>query len=157
MVAWKRDLSDRLSMSTPARDLQWPLLSRHRPRASRRAANGGGLMSETTDIVDAQIEAYRAKDLERFLSYYSDDASVIALDGSPMFVDKAAMREQYGKLFTDSPDLELIIANRVFAGEFVVDEEHVTGLHFEGMPTALTGVVVYKVTGGMIAQAMLLL
>jgi hypothetical protein len=95
--------------------------------------------------------------LERFLSYYSDDASVVAFDGSPMFVDKAAMREQYGKLFADSPDLELTIANRVSLGEFVVDEEHVTGFHFEGMPTALKAAVVYKVTGGKIARTMFLL
>ncbi len=29
-----------------------------------------------TDVVDAQIEAYRAKDVERFLSCYADGASV---------------------------------------------------------------------------------
>ncbi|MGA2968906.1 MAG: nuclear transport factor 2 family protein [Acidimicrobiales bacterium] len=114
-------------------------------------------MSETTDIVDAQIDAYRTKDLEQFLSCYADDASVVAFDGSAMFADKAAMREQYGKLFADSPDLKLVIANRAAVGEFVVDEEHITGLHFEGMPTDLTGVVVYQVIGGKIARVMLLL
>jgi uncharacterized protein (TIGR02246 family) len=114
-------------------------------------------MSETTDVVDAQIEAYRAKDVEGFLSYYSDDASIIAFDGSSMFADKSAMREQYAKLFAASPDLEVIIANRVSAGEFVVDEEHITGLHYEAMPSELTGAVVYRVAGGKIVRAMLLL
>ena len=34
-----------------------------------------------TDVVDAQIEAYRAKDVERFLSHYADDISVVLFDG----------------------------------------------------------------------------
>jgi hypothetical protein len=49
-------------------------------------------MSMATDVVAAQIEAYRAKDVERFLSYYADDASVVLFDGTPMFADKQAMR-----------------------------------------------------------------
>ena len=80
-------------------------------------------MSRATDVVDAQIEAYRAKDVGRFLSHYADDASVVLFDGTPMFADKQAMREQYGKLFADSPDLHLTVASRMTAGDFVVDEE----------------------------------
>ena len=81
-------------------------------------------MSMVTDVIDAQIEAYRARDVELFLSHYADDVSVVLFDGNPMFADKQVMREQYGKLFADSPDLRLTIANRMSAGEFVVDEEH---------------------------------
>ena len=81
-------------------------------------------MSDATDVVDAQIGAFRARDVERFLSYYADDVSAVLFDGTPMYKDKEVMREQYGKLFADSPDLRVVIANRVAAGEFVVDEEH---------------------------------
>ncbi len=38
-------------------------------------------MSMATDVVDAQIEAYRAKDVERFLSHYANDASVVFQPG----------------------------------------------------------------------------
>ena len=51
-------------------------------------------MSMATDVVDAQIEADRARDVERFLSYYADDASVVLFDGTPMFAGKEVMREQ---------------------------------------------------------------
>ena len=61
-------------------------------------------MSLAADVVDAQVEAYRARDVEQFLCHYADDASVITFDGTAMFADKQAMREQYGKLFADSPD-----------------------------------------------------
>ncbi len=33
-----------------------------------------------------------------------------------MFADKQVMREQYGKLFADSPDLTVTIASRMTAG-----------------------------------------
>jgi hypothetical protein len=113
-------------------------------------------MSEATEIIDAQIEAYRSRDVERFLSHYADDISVVAFDGTPMFPDKAAMREQYGKLFADSPDLRVSIASRVAAGEFVVDEEHLSGFNLAGMPTELTALAVYRVADGKIARLMLL-
>ena len=77
-------------------------------------------------------------------------------DGTPMFADKQVMREQYGKLFADSPDLHLTIANRMAAGEFVVDEEHVSGMNFGDMPIEMTALSVYRVTDGKIARLMLL-
>jgi len=113
-------------------------------------------MSMATDVVDAQIEAYRAGDVERFLSCYAEDASVVLFDGTPMFADKQVMREQYGNLFADSPGLHLAIANRMTAGEFVVDEEHVSGMHFGDLPAEMTTLSVYRVTGGKIARLMLL-
>jgi uncharacterized protein (TIGR02246 family) len=113
-------------------------------------------MPTETEVVDAQIDAYRAKDIERFLSHYADDASVVMFDGTVMFGSKDAMRAAYGQLFADSPDLQVTIAGRVTAGEFVVDEEHLSGFHFGDMPTELTAVAIYRVTDGKIARMMLL-
>jgi uncharacterized protein (TIGR02246 family) len=113
-------------------------------------------MSTETEVVDAQIDAYRAKDVERFLSHYADDVSVVMFDGTVMFGSKDAMRVAYGKLFADSPDLQVTIAGRVTAGEFVVDEEHLSGFHFGDMPTEMTAVAIYRVTDGKIARMMLL-
>jgi hypothetical protein len=131
------------------------ILSGPKRRAQPRAGEDGQ-MSMATDVVDAQIEAYRAKDVERFLSHYADDASVVLFDGTPMFADKQAMREQYGKLFADSPDLRLTVASRMTAGDFVVDEEHVSGIHFADMPTEMTALSVYQVTNEKITRLMLL-
>ncbi len=113
-------------------------------------------MSMATDVVDAQVEAYQAKDVERFLSCYAEDASVVLFEGTPMFADKQVMREQYGRLFAASPGLHLTIANRMTAGEFVVDEEHVSGMNFGDMPAEMTALSVYRVTDGKIARLMLL-
>ena len=114
-------------------------------------------MSLAANVVDAQLEAYRARDIERFLSHYADDASVVSFDGTAMFADKQAIREQYGQLFDDSPELSVTIANRMTAGDFVVDEEHLSGFHFGEMPTEMTALGVYRVTDGKIAKLMLLM
>jgi hypothetical protein len=114
-------------------------------------------MSLAADVVDAQVEAYRARDVELFLSHYAADTSVVAFDGTAVFADKQAMREQYGKLFADSPDLSVTIANRMTAGDFVVDEEHLSGFHFGDMPTEMTALAVYRVTDGKISKLMLLM
>ena len=113
-------------------------------------------MSIETDVVDAQIEAYRARDIEGFLSHYADDASVVMFDGTVMFGSKEVMRDAYGKLFADSPDLHVTIAGRVASGEYVVDEEHLSGFRFGDMPTDFVAVAVYRVTNGMISKLMLL-
>jgi len=84
------------------------------------------------------------------------DAAVVLFDGTPMFASKQVMREQYGKLFTDSPHLQLTVASRMEAGDFVVDEEHVTGVRFEGLPTEMTALSIYRVADGKIARLMLL-
>jgi hypothetical protein len=81
----------------------------------------------------------------------------VMFDGTTMFADKEAMREQYGKLFADSPELRVSIANRIAAGDFVIDEERLSGFNFPGMPTELTGLAVYRVVGGKIARLMLLM
>ena len=113
-------------------------------------------MSATTDVIDAQIEAYLARDVEKFLSYYADDTSVVMFDGTAMFPNKQVMREAYGKLFADSPDLHVEIPSRMVAGDFVIDEEHLSGDQFEGMPPEMTALSVYRVVDGTIARLMLL-
>lgn len=134
-----------------------PLLSGPEPaELAPPAEEDRNRMSIATDVVDAQIDAYREKDVERFLSTYADDLSIVAFDGTVMFGSKDAMRAAYTKLFADSPDLQVTIAGRVTAGDFVVDEEHLSGFHFGDMPTEMTAVAIYRVTDGKIAQLMLL-
>jgi hypothetical protein len=58
------------------------------------------------------------------LSHYADDASVVIFDDTVRVASKQVMRQQYGKLFADSPDLRVTIASRIAVGEFAVYEEH---------------------------------
>lgn len=114
-------------------------------------------MSDATDVVDSQIEAFRNRDVDQFLSHYADDVSVVLFDGSPMMADKQAMRESYGTLFAQSPDLQVTIANRIVVGDFVVDEEHLRGFHFEDAPTEFVAAAVYQVVDKRITRLQLLM
>jgi hypothetical protein len=114
-------------------------------------------MSDASDVVDSQIEAFRSRDIDQFLSHYGDDVSVVLFDGSPMIADKQAMRAAYGALFANSPDLQVTIANRIVIGDFVVDEEHLQGFHLGDAPTEFVAAAVYRVVDKRIARLQLLM
>jgi hypothetical protein len=66
------------------------------------------------------------------------------------------MRAMYGPLFRDSPDLRLETPGRMVVGDYVIDEEDLSGFVFEGFPTAIHGTVVCLVRDGLIRQVQLL-
>ncbi len=54
------------------------------------------------------------------------------------------------------PDGHLSLPRQILHCYFVVDEEHVTGVRFEGLPTEMTALSIYRVADGKIARLMLL-
>jgi hypothetical protein len=114
-------------------------------------------MPEATDVVDGQIAAFRDRDLERFLGFYSAGVKVRDFDGNVLMDGLGAMRGQYGPLFRDSPELSVEIPRRVAAGDYVVDEEQVSGFVLAGYPTAMHAVVVYRVRDGLIHDVVFLM
>ena len=99
-------------------------------------------------VVQRQVEAYNARDIEAFLSLYADDVVVRRLPSGEVDWDgKQAMRPGYAKLFEQSPNLECVITKRIVHGDWVIDHELVTGI--AGIPR-LRAVAVYEVRGGLI-------
>jgi hypothetical protein len=88
-----------------------------------------------TDPVVEQLDAYNARDLERFLACYAPDVVVENGAGERMIEGQEGMRTLYGQLFANSPALHAEVATRIRAGEFVVDEERVRGLNLPGFPS----------------------
>jgi hypothetical protein len=107
-------------------------------------------MSQSTDVVDAQISAYRNRDLEAYLGYYSPDVVIKDLAGNVVMGGLDVMREQYGQLFRDSPELTVDIPQRIVIGDYVIDEEQITGFNLAGFPPELHAAVAYQVTDGKI-------
>ena len=114
-------------------------------------------MSVATDVIDGELAAYRARDLDEFLSYYSAEAVIRDADGNVLMDGEEAMRAFYGPLFRDSPDLSVEIPNRIDFDDYVVDEEVVTGVVLEGYPSELHAVVVNRVTGSKISHVTFLM
>jgi hypothetical protein len=85
-------------------------------------------MSEPTDLVDRQVAAYQARDIDGFLSFYAEDVKVRNFDGHVMAGGLDGMRAFYGPLFRESPQLSVKILNRIALRAYVIDEEVVSGI-----------------------------
>ena len=109
------------------------------------------------DPVQGQIDAFNNRDLEGFLSHYAADAVIEDGEGNVMMRGHEGMRQLYGALFANSPDLHAEIVNRIRVGNYVVDEERGTGLQLQGFPSEMHGIVVYRIQDNKIAHARLLL
>jgi imidazolonepropionase-like amidohydrolase len=105
-------------------------------------------------VVERQLEAYNARDIDAFLSFYSPDARIERIpSGEVVAAGTAEMRETYSKLFSSSPGLECRILSRTVSGPMVVDRELVTGV--EARPH-MRAVAIYEVEDGLIRRVWLL-
>ena len=90
-----------------------------------------------------QLDAYNARDLERFLKEYTDDVVVFRLpETAPILVGKAALAEHYRKNRFNLPALHAELVNRMVFGNKVIDHERVTGVQ----ETAMEVAAIYEVT-----------
>jgi uncharacterized protein (TIGR02246 family) len=112
--------------------------------------------TEVIELIDQQVAAYNARDLEGFVECYAADARILDGSGMAMAEGHEGLRRMYEPLFASSPDLHAEITNRIHIGTWVIDDEHTTGFVLPGYPTELRAVVVYQVADGKIAQSQLL-
>lgn len=104
-------------------------------------------MDRPEEPVQRQLDAYNARDLERFLAEYTDDVQVFRPPArEPALSGKKAFGEHYARNRFTHPRLHARLVNRIVAGDKVVDHEVITGLP-EG---TLTAVAVYEVVEGRI-------
>lgn len=95
------------------------------------------------DIIEEQLLAYNARDLERFIAAYS--ANIVIEDGANNLLMKGhdQMRERYGAMFKANPELHCRILNRMQIGKYTVDEEEVTGS--SNSPAPMHAIIIYRV------------
>lgn len=106
--------------------------------------------SSPTDVVQAQVEAYNAHDLEAFAACYADDARVIDLAGKrPDVSGQAALRKAYGFLGKVPKAFGVDIVKRVADGPIVIDLEHLHDV--PGGKPIPDAFAVYEVHNGKIA------
>ena len=100
------------------------------------------------DVVQEQLEAYNARDLDRFAATYSEDITIYRMPATgPAIVGQAQLRETYRKRFA-SAGLHATILNRIATGDKVIDHERVVGI--EAGP--VEAIAVYQVGGGLIRK-----
>jgi len=102
-------------------------------------------------VVQAQLDAYNAKDLDALMATYAPDAQQFAIHGALLAQGQDQIRPRYQERFAE-PDLHARLITRSVIGNFVTDVEIVTRNFPEGRGT-VEMLCVYEVVDGRIARA----
>jgi hypothetical protein len=108
------------------------------------------------NIIDEQLAAYNARDLERFVRCYADDYVMQDGFGNVVCAGPDGVRALFGAVFADSPALHCELVSRMQAGAWTVDQEHITGFVLEGFPEDANAVVAHYVADGKIDRSLAL-
>lgn len=109
------------------------------------------LLPETSvDIVKKQVNAYNARDLDAFVSFYHPEAVVYRYPDEVLASGEREIRERYRMRFDGSPHLHAEILNRITLGKYVIDKERITGIEGDD---PLYAVVIYEVSDGLIRNS----
>jgi hypothetical protein len=104
------------------------------------------MSDDAVAVVDRQLAAYNARDLERFAATYSDDITIYRMPSAqPAIRGLQQLRETYRQRFA-SPSLHAEILTRIVLGNKVIDHERVTGIG----ERPLEALAIYEVSGGLI-------
>lgn len=103
------------------------------------------------EVVQRQLEAYNARDIEALLATYASDATQHALHGEALAAGHAGMRPRFLARFAE-PDLHATLLQRTVMGEWVIDHERIARTFPEGRGT-LEMFCVYEVREGLIRKA----
>jgi hypothetical protein len=103
-------------------------------------------------LAQRQLNAFNAHDLEAFAAVYDPEVELLDLSGKVLERGTAALQARYRRRFEASPGLHCELVKRMAVGDWVVDEERITG----GGPQAVHALAVYEVKGGKIARVRLL-
>ena len=79
-------------------------------------------------LVQQQLIAYNARNIEAFLEPYSDDVELYMFPNQLLGKGKNFMRKDYAEMFKNTPNLHCDIKNRTVLGNTVIDHEVVISL-----------------------------
>jgi hypothetical protein len=102
-------------------------------------------------IVQRQLDAYNARDIDALLATYAPDARQFEHPGTLLATGAAEMRARMA-LRLDEPDLHARLRQRVVMGNIVIDHEEVTRTFPEGKGR-IDVVAIYEVIDGKIQSA----
>ena len=102
--------------------------------------------SNPATVVQAQVDAYRAGDLEAFVNTFSSDAVLIA-EGA-RFVGKAQIRRVYSPNFASGAPSIYVAGSEMRDGRVVLS----TGLNFADGTDVCCFISTYTVVGGKITK-----
>jgi hypothetical protein len=102
-------------------------------------------------VVQAQLDAYNARDIEALLATYAPQAQQFSLHGERLAAGHAQMRVRFVERFAE-PDLHARLLSRSIMANVVVDHELITRNFPEGCGT-IEMMCIYEVVDGLIQRA----
>lgn len=102
-------------------------------------------------VVQRQLDAYNARDIDALLATYAPDARQYEHPGKLLATGADEMRERMAVRFRE-PNLHARLLQRAVMGNIVIDHEEVTRTFPEGTGT-VNMVAIYEVVDGRIASA----
>lgn len=110
-----------------------------------------GSSGDPAQVVQAQVDAYNAHDIDAFASCYADTVTVTDLSGKRATITGIpALKHTFAFLAKMPKDFHVEILQRVVTGPTVVDKERVHGLPADkGQPVAMAA---YEVRAGKIVN-----
>lgn len=109
------------------------------------------LSLDTVAVVQRQLDAYNAHDVDALLATYAEDAEHFAHPEQLIARGHDQLRERFTARFAE-PNLHAQLIHRCVMGTKVIDHEIVTRTFPEG-PGTLELVAIYEVQHGKIAKA----
>ena len=102
-------------------------------------------------VVQRQLDAFNARDVEALLAVYAEDAQLFEHPDKLLARGSAGLRTRFTVRFQE-PNLHAALLKRIVAGALVIDHEKVTRTFPEG-PGTIELVMIYEVRAGRIARA----
>ena len=101
------------------------------------------------EVVQRQVEAYNARDLNRFVSACSETIAIFRMPSTePIISGKIELAKFYSTQRFNLPGLRAEIVNRIVLGNKVIDHERVWGVR----DTPIEIAAVYDVVGELIER-----
>lgn len=100
-------------------------------------------------IVQAQLDAYNAQDIEAFMATYASDCRICDLNGAVTQNGHGEIRARYEAMFAQYPENRARLVNRMALGDVVIDHEDV--VRGPSGPR-LEAIAVYTLKNGFIAR-----
>ena len=99
-------------------------------------------------LVQRQLNAYNARNIDAFLEPYSDDVELYMFPDKLIVKGKENMRKEYGEMFKSLSDLHCEIKERIIQGNIIIDKESVSGMG----KTKLEATAIYHIDNNKITK-----
>lgn len=110
-----------------------------------------GMSRNPESVVQGQLDAYNARDMEAFMAFWADDAQYFEHPATLLASGAAEIRDRHISRFRE-PNLNGRLVQRMIVGNKVVDQEVVTRIFPDGLGQ-IEVIAMYEVEAGKITRA----